>query len=295
MVDEQQADPDKSRQTTAPAQAAPQGDDWGSDWESAFQAEEFTVDEAEGTTPLAETSQNDANDFTIAEEDSLDVLPHDDGAAGPRVSVGAEDEPAARAAGPGPAARLMTRCMALPMPIRLGIPAALLLLLIGITLFQMLKRPAQIPPPQATLPTAPAGAPASPPAEVAAPAVVEAPAAEPAPADTGPQPVEKSHTTWPFTSFIIPVMDKDTKATIFVTVELDLVIALDNAKDGPPLSRKPFVRDTIFQFFVNRPPYDLRHYALAQGEMSDQLREWLRMQWPEGELETVTIKSYKLD
>ena len=297
MADEQQADPDKSLKTTAPAPAAPQGDDWGADWESAFQAEEFHVDEAEGDAVLAEGGSGGVNDFVSAEEESLDELSPGAGEAGPAGAVGAAAPTVALPAGPGLSARLITRFLALPMPVRFGIPAALLLLLIGITVFRLIGRPVQpLPPvPEQVVPVATLAPAVTPPDTAAAPATAVPSADATPPADTGSPQTEKITITWPFTAFIISVVDEESKATLFVNVELSMVLALDDEKQGLPLSQKPFVRDTIYQFFVNRPIYDLRRYAMAKGEMSDQLIEWLRKQWPEGKVASLAIDSYTIN
>lgn len=296
MVDEQQTDPDNSLPTKAPDQAAPHGDDWGADWESAFQAEEFLVDEAGGATDLAEVVQNGHDDFTPNEEDNLDDPPHGDGRTEPRVVVGGESTPpVARHAGPGLASKLISRLAALPLLMRLGIPAALLLLLAAAFLLRLMGNPVPDPTQPAIAPIAGAGTTASPVEQEEVNALTIAPETSPAPADPIPPQAEKTLVEWPFTGFIIPLVDEDTKAAIFVTIELSLVIALDHETDSLPLDSKFFVRDNIFQFFVNRPLYDLRRYALAQDEMSGQLLEWLRKQWPDGDVKAVTILSYKLD
>jgi hypothetical protein len=301
MADEQQADPDKPLKTSAPAQDTPHGDDWGADWESAFQAEEFLVDEAEADTSLAEAileaDEDESPAVTIAPGSGAGV----DEKTGPAVTLGGEGAPVARKARPSLFAGLLARCRALPRLVRLAVPVALLLLLTGTLLTRFVGRHGQDPIPspatqQATAPVATEVPAASPPEPAVDPAPAVAPAAEPpAPETAAPPQEEKTSTPWPLSAFIIPVLDETTKATLFVTVELSLDIALSGEKKVLPLDKKPFVRDIIFQFFANRPLFDLRHYAMAHGEMSAQLIDWLRKQWPDGDIAGLNILSYKID
>lgn len=99
---------------------------------------------------------------------------------------------------------------------------------------------------------------------------------------------------WRFSSFMIsPHTQEEGQPVSYVVVDLSLVLHLP-AGDSLPEDRLYFIRDTIFQFYQNRPLYELRRYALARGEMKQKLMVWLRKQWPDGPVDTIFFHRYKI-
>lgn len=117
--------------------------------------------------------------------------------------------------------------------------------------------------------------------EEAAPEMAEAPASEP------------KMIKWPFASFliIVPPEQKDTQPS-FVVVDLTLTL-LGNEEDLPQ-EKKVFVRDIIYQFFKNRPFSELHRFSLARGDMKRQLMAWMKKQWPEAPVVSILIDRYKV-
>ncbi len=105
---------------------------------------------------------------------------------------------------------------------------------------------------------------------------------------------EKVRKKWPFPDFFIPVASQSgDKDVSFLIVDLTLVAVLDNDEELPE-DREAFVRDIIYQFYTNRPLFELRRYSLARGDMSRELRSWLHKQWPEGPIESIVFNKYQL-
>ena len=98
---------------------------------------------------------------------------------------------------------------------------------------------------------------------------------------------------WPFASFliIVPPEQKDTQPS-FVVVDLTLTL-LGNEEDLPQ-EKKVFVRDIIYQFFKNRPFSELHRFSLARGDMKRQLMAWMKKQWPEAPVVSILIDRYKV-
>ena len=105
---------------------------------------------------------------------------------------------------------------------------------------------------------------------------------------------EKIRKKWSFPSFLIPVASQTgDKAVSFVHIDLTLIAVLEKDEDLPH-EKKAFVRDIIYQFYINRPLFELRRYSLARGDMSRELRAWLHKQWPDGPIETIIFNRYHL-
>ena len=105
--------------------------------------------------------------------------------------------------------------------------------------------------------------------------------------------LQKTHKKWKFPDFFIPVTNRENKNVAFVSIDITLIAVLNKGQELPD-SKKPFVRNIIYQFFINRPYEELRRFSLARGEMGRELRDWLYKQWPDGPIETIAVNRYRL-
>jgi hypothetical protein len=112
------------------------------------------------------------------------------------------------------------------------------------------------------------------------------------PAPTTPSPV-KNRKKWPMQPFFIAVQLKDSPESLLVRIDLNLVLLLDPGSNIPE-EKRTFVRDTIFQFFANRPPEELRRYSLARGEMVRNLDAWLQKEWPQNPIASIMFDRYQI-
>ncbi len=116
--------------------------------------------------------------------------------------------------------------------------------------------------------------------------------AEPEPA--GNAVAEKVRQKWFLPAFFIPVTDqKNRKEVAFLDLDITLYLLLDENQDIPE-QKKILARDIIYQFFSNRPMEDLRRYSLARGEMGRALRSWLNRQWPDNPIESIAFNHYHI-
>jgi hypothetical protein len=107
-------------------------------------------------------------------------------------------------------------------------------------------------------------------------------------------PGEKIRKKWSFSSFLIPAATEDDNTKLsFIIIELTLVALMD-AEEALPEQKKPYLRDIIYQFYANRPLYELRSFSLARGEMSRKLRAWVQKQWPEFPVESIIFDKYQV-
>lgn len=105
---------------------------------------------------------------------------------------------------------------------------------------------------------------------------------------------EKVRKKWSIPAFFIPISSQDgDKSVSFLAIDLTLVTVLDEDEEVPT-DKEAFVRDIIYQFYINRPLFELRRYSLARGDMNRELRAWLHKQWPEGPIETIIFNKYHL-
>lgn len=107
-------------------------------------------------------------------------------------------------------------------------------------------------------------------------------------------PKEQIRQKWHFPSFLISTNDNMQGDDIFfVEIDITLIMLTDEEKDIPQ-EKSILLRDLIYQFFSNRPLYELRRYSLARGEMNRKLRSWIEKQWPEGQIATIVFNRYQL-
>jgi len=298
MVNETPPDQNQTLETEKPGPDSPQDSDWGEDWESAFQAEEYLFSEEEADADLAPSLG-----YADAEADGdADVAPDaaattDFKASSHRLLTGIET--LARALLPkklrlpaGIAGRINDWAASLSAKSWLAITSILTLLL----LFSIVvnwrggaDRPVPPPAPIADLDVATTTAPPTGDVPPAAPAPLPAKTAE----VVVPPQVDRHSKKWTFAPFLIPTTDQETKEVTFVTIDLALISALE-AQAELPQDKKPMVRNIIFQFFSNRPLQELRRYSLARGEMNRKLLEWIRTEWPEGAVEGIIFNRYQI-
>lgn len=98
---------------------------------------------------------------------------------------------------------------------------------------------------------------------------------------------------WSFPSFFIQATRQESGETIFVSIDLTL-IALLKENEALPEEKKTFVRNMIYQFYINRPAYELQHFSLARGEMIRKLRSWIKKEWPDTPVETIVFHRYQV-
>ncbi|MBU0908642.1 MAG: hypothetical protein KJ717_03675, partial [Proteobacteria bacterium] len=249
-------------------------DDLGGDWESAFQAEDFMLTpEDEAEVFFEKEAGTDGDELDLAS-----LLEGEDS----QPKHAAPLSPAAAAAETGEGEEHSKKAFSLPS----FLPAALLAFLARYTgwfqsrpfyqkiLFPSLavvsiiflcavlffrstnqqlaeKQPAALAPPVETKVPAdqknqPGLASSSPPQTLQQPEV------------TTPVPAQ-IRKKWPMRAFFIAVQPKDSTEGVLVRIDLNLILLLDPSTNIPE-EKRAFVRDTIFQFFVNRPPEELRRY-----------------------------------
>lgn len=266
-------------------------DDWGEDWESAFQAEEdmffadanageedFFIEEGDKTPATAASEQ----ELSTALKKDLEGAPK---AAAPLSSIAAAISFTAILAILKefmlqklvlPAALLRTgreKINALPLALRLAAyitPALLVVAVLGSILMTRPPKPRE-------------GDHLS--QERGQEQIVpEAPIVQVYP--------DQARNKWDFPGFIIPVEgEAGDKAISFLMVDITLIAILDQGQEPPP-DKINFIRDSIYQFYLNRPQDELRHFSLARGEMNRKLKEWLLKQWPEAPIESIIINRY---
>lgn len=296
MADEQK--PPGAPSKGAPSAPAKKDDDWGEDWESAFQAEEdmffadansgeedFFIDESDKSVATATPEQ----ELSSSLEKDLEGAPQ---AASPLSSIAAAIsftailaslqalllQKLARPAALFNAAR--EKINALPIAFRLAVYIApVLLIVVAIFGSMLLTHPEK----------AGEGDPLS--QKIAQDNTIDQNYAAPeAPiVQVYPDQVRKK---WDFPGFIIPVQSEaGDKGISFLMIDITLIAMLDQETEPPP-EKINFMRDSIYQFFLNRPQDELRHFSLARGEMNRKLKDWLMKQWPEAPIESIIFNRY---
>lgn len=275
--------------------------DWGDAWESAFEAEEEADDSSEDATEdfyLEDAEEVDDSSTTVIKSPDSDSQP-----TPPSGSNSAAIATSSTSSGlvislriPPFFTKLATwitylkeryQSLQPKQKIILGGGAALLFLAVAILIALSPEETTLIPQEQlnqpeelianssASVPTPPMDAIKKPDLEI-----IDMP--------------EKVRKKWTFPSFFIPVSSQEADKTItFVVIDITLLLLLDEGEEIPE-AKKAFVRDIIYQFYINRPLYELRRFSLARGDMNRALRAWLEKQWPEGAIEAISFKRYLL-
>lgn len=258
------------------------GSEIGDDWGEAFEADDFMISPEENISDeffLEDETEEDTASNKNEEPDSgkdAKASP-ENGTTGPAVFVAAllnQIKPLANRA----------RNIFLSLPVLFKISLFASFFLVFLVAFFFLRTTST------ESPYLPGGAlkegetPASTPEKVAA-------LGSPAKEETSQEKISKK---WNFPSFLISTSDEMKGDDIFfVEVDITLILLLKEEEDLP-LEKSIFVRDIIYQFFNNRPLYELRRYSLARGEMNRKLRSWIEKQWPEGEIAAIVFNRYQV-
>lgn len=260
--------------------------DIGNDWGEAFEADEFMLDSAE----------EESSEFFL-EDEFEDTVSKGEGEGTPKTGAAQEEDTGLQA---GTKAALFGKISTfsllafskakghfLAIPSRFRIPAAIALsfLLIAGLSFLLLSGPTS-PPNVATI------APVSPGTESLEPTPEEIAKLDALTKQEAPK--EQIRQKWHFPSFLISTSDSMQGDDIFF-VEIDItLIMLTDETEELPLEKSVLLRDMIYQFFSNRPLYELRRYSLARGEMNRKLRSWIEKQWPENQIASIVFNRYQL-
>jgi hypothetical protein len=278
--------------------------DLGDDWESAFQAEDFIFSEEtndEGFLP----GNNGSNDIdlsalvegTVAQQPSAkEKTPKIEGTAegSPQPPQEISTPPSSLLAALGSLTALfrslpgwyksrsvLQKILIPALPLALGIVATGVLF--SNKTHQQLQNQARQPTPTTVIATKAIEKPMQPAAETPAPkpAQKEAIASE-----------RKFRKKWTLPSFLIAAGESN-NPSVFVSIDLTLILLLGPGKQLPE-ERLSYLRDSIFQFYRNRPANELKHFALARGEMIRQLDNWLKKEWPDNPISTIMFNKYQV-
>ena len=272
-------------------------DDLASDWESAFQADDFSFSPKEGEDDFFLGDETDFTsatsspyDFTPPSEKELEDLPDLDEQAFAPEAEAADTDSEATTLKKIPTGGLPDKLSSLyhSAQLRLQLLSRNQQIIAGVAIILLLILPLLIPDSakKETTTTAPTqtNTPASEPAETAETANQEPPA---------PEIHEQIRVKWKFPSFLIPApLREDTpRKTNFVQTDITLILLLDQGQ-APPTDKELLVREIIFQFYSNQPLSELRRFALARGDMNRALRAWLEKQWPDAPIEAIVFNRY---
>ncbi len=280
-------------------------DDLGDDWESAFQAEDFMF-----------SPENEPSDFFLFDEnapaegeDIADLLAGQDEKAKDKSdkTAGAsatpvDGEPSAVLEFPGRlqilAASLLQLFQACPLYQRLLIgtlPAALILIIVSTLFFQASNEELASLDEEFIASDSPVLATVSQEQGALSPAPAPPPPVSTVAAKPQAEPVIDSETVqhkWQLPPFIIVAGEKN-KAELIVNIDLTLIAKLEKGQSLPE-DKQIFVKDIIYQFYSNRPAYELKRFALARGEMISQLNVWLNKEWQNNPIDTITFSRYQV-
>ncbi|MDR9500275.1 MAG: hypothetical protein RI601_00605 [Desulfurivibrionaceae bacterium] len=287
--------------TPSPENPSPQApltdldNDLGDDWESAFQAEEFMIspeDEPSDFFLLDENEPDSNEDIADLFSEPEDGNKEKSSAAAQPAAADSDGEGRPVRAFPNGlqilAASLLQLVQGRPRQ-RLVITtlAGAITLLVAATLFfratdgqNMASAP--LPVTATSLPQKSSSM--EPPAPQQSPK--GAPPSEPA---VMPETVQQQ---WQLPTFVIVAGD-DSKVEIIVNIDLILTANLAKGQTLPD-DKQIFTRDIIYQFYANRPAYELKRYALARGDMISQLQAWLNRQWQNNPFETIIFSRYEV-
>ncbi|MEN8257728.1 MAG: hypothetical protein ABFS09_07680 [Thermodesulfobacteriota bacterium] len=273
-------------------------DDLGDDWESAFQAEDFMFSPEEESADffLLEDTPDDNDDISGLFNGDEGKKGGTDGAA--PDSSGAEAGPETSTVLEFPsqvqilAASLLQLFQNRPLPQRLligALPIVLILIISSTQFFRStndefasLEDQALVTETQITT-TQPQERKPEPGAKKHLQTI-------PAPGPVAE--VETVHEKWKLPSFII-VAKADNNNNLVINIDLTLIAKLEKGQDLPA-EKTTFVKDVIYQFYANRPAYELKRFALARGEMISQLKAWLNKQWQNNPIDTITFSHYQV-
>ncbi len=279
-------------------------DDLGDDWESAFQAEDFMFSPEEEANDFFLFDENDSDDeadelTSIMEEAQQQIAEEQIHQEQQRIAETTHDQSHLSKMSTLASMLLSKLNAALSFlkkrpvyqrALIAGIPSLLLILLIGSLFLKSTSDKLA----QTDLPAT---------QEAVVVAEVEVGPQQPIKpmVKATPAPTEELSPTaqaktirkqWDFPTFTI-VTSSDEDESIFVNVNLSLIAILPEGSSLPE-HKRVFVKDAIYQFYKNRPPNELKHFALARGEMIHKLHNWLQKQWPDSPINTVIFSKYQV-
>lgn len=262
--------------------------DIGDDWGEAFEAEDFMV-----------SSRKEADNEFFLPDETVARPPVSSGkgalAASPTLTP-AQTSPASSSLSEGIALflqSLVARFRKTSTLLRLAVVALPILALIIVLVLH--QSPRTVAPKSRPLPTQAEGA-HSREKLITKPPQPETTAHKAAPA---PEPkvsmpeVKKIRKSWRFPAIIVPVKADNDQSPAILTASLTLILKL-TPESTPPAGKDSFIREALYQFFINQPLDDLQGYALVRGEMSRKLQAWILKQWPELPLDSITVDRYQL-
>lgn len=258
--------------------------DIGDDWGEAFQAEDFmfSPDEEAGSEFFLEDDSFASDESEGAHQDSTaeDVDLFGDLNVSNGFTVF------------GKLAVLAASIRALPKTITipsLGVAAALLATLLFFT-HHSAPPPPELPEPLSADQISPTPAPPTDKTE----ATTDVEARPTTPVETAaPLAVEKVRKRWKLPSFFISTFNEEEKTTALLSIDLTFVLLLEKETVIPDDSEL-IVRETIFQFFNNRPYPELKRFALSRGEMTRSLTTWINKQLPDIPLSSIVFDRYQI-
>ncbi|MDH3359466.1 MAG: hypothetical protein OEL55_01220 [Desulfobulbaceae bacterium] len=278
-------------------------DDLAGDWESAFQADDFSFNPEDGDDDFFLGDDKDYTsatsspyDFTPPSAEELEDLPDLDEAALEHEEVSdleAVDETGTihpkQLPGESLPAQIAAQLVALyhSTRLRLQLLTRIQQITAGAVLLLLLTLPLLIPDSDTKNPDASISAPTN--INSLESAINEEP--------TAPEEAvkEKVRIKWKFPAFLIPAPPRnDTpRKTNFLQTDITLILLLDEGEE-PPKEKERMVREIIFQFYSNQPLSEIRRFALARGDMNRALRAWIEKQWPGAPIEAIVFNRYQV-
>lgn len=285
-------------------------DDLGDDWESAFQSEDFMFSPDEEANDFFLFDENDSEEeidelSTIMENAEQEAATEEQQTASEQPPEQDNDSPEITGARPALVLKILAVVSAVLLffkgrplyqrALAAGIPCLLLLILFGVFfLRQTSEEFAQTEEKEiiiADVVVEPKMEPeiikekTPPPENIVPPVMVEKEPAQTAQLRT----IRKQ---WDFPTFTIVSSTPNTE-TLFVNVNLSLIAVLPEGA-ALPEEKNVLIKDIIYQFYQNRSPTELKHFALARGEMIHKLHSWLKKEWPDSPINTVIFSKYQV-
>ncbi len=273
-------------------------DDLGDDWESAFQAEDFMFSPEDESTDFFLLEEDDGT----GSEDIAELFEDQEGqkkADGATADIASSDgeEAASVLEFPGRVQIFLASLLQLFQSRSLtqrfvigALPVVVVLIIVSGLFFRSTTDELASLDVQVIAPKADSSA--TLPAEESTSA---SSSQQESPVGMQPPPVPEVETVqekWKLPSFII-VAKADNKNSLVINIDLTLIAKLEIGQELPE-DKATFVKDVIYQFYANRPAYELKRFALARGEMINQLNAWLNKQWQDNPIDTITFSHYQV-
>jgi len=113
--------------------------------------------------------------------------------------------------------------------------------------------------------------------------------------DLSKAPAPEVRKKWELPTFIISTKPNEGagKQHSLIAVDITLVLSLKE-NETLPYAKEAFARELIYNFYTNRPFYELQRFSLARGEMNRKLKAWVVKQWPGIPLVSVNFDRYQI-